>query len=200
MRPAIFLDRDGVICRNRDDYVKSWEEFVFLPGVKQALRQLAALNWPIVVISNQSAIGRGLVSRRTVELIHYQMKAEIVKAGGRLDAIYYCPHVPEDNCPCRKPNPGMFLSATNIWDIDLARSVFVGDALTDIWAAARAGIQRRYLVLTGRGREALRQARQLSDVPDFVVAADLSAVARRLLSLEPRPAQMPAKGTRPVMR
>ncbi len=181
MQPAIFLDRDGVICTNRDDYVKSWEEFTFLPGAKEALRLLATLEWPIVIVTNQSAVGRRLIDRATLSDIHRRMEAEIVAAGGRIDAIYYCPHLPEDNCPCRKPNPGMFLSAANALKLDLANSIAVGDALSDIRAAARAGIRRRYLVLTGRGQATLREVQHTYDPPYFIVAKDLHAVARQLL-------------------
>ncbi len=180
MRPAIFLDRDGVICANRDDYVKSWDEFHFLPGVKEALRQLATLGWPIVVVSNQSAIGRRLLSHKDLAAIHRRMEGEIVAAGGRIDAIFYCPHLPEEKCPCRKPNPGMLFKAAYALKLDLEHSILVGDALSDIQAAARAGVPRRYLVLTGRGRRALQEAQSATDLPYFIVAHDLAEVARRM--------------------
>ncbi len=180
MQPAIFLDRDGVICANRDDYVKSWEEFRFLPGVKEAMRQLATLGWPIVVITNQSAVGRKLLSHKELASIHRRMEAEIVAAGGRIDAIFYCPHLPEEHCPCRKPNPGLLFKAAHALQIDLNRSILVGDALSDIQAGARAGVPWRYLVLTGRGKAALREAQSAIELPYFTVVHDLAEVARRL--------------------
>ncbi len=192
MRPAIFLDRDGVICANRDDYVKSWEEFRFLPGAKEAIRQLATLGWPIIVITNQSAVGRKLLSHRELAAIHRRMEAEIVAAGGRLDAVFYCPHLPEEHCPCRKPNPGMLFKAAQQLGLDLEHSVLVGDALSDIHAGARAGILQRYLVLTGRGKAALREAQHAVGLPYFTVAHDLAEVARRLTRYLPSEVPCPA--------
>jgi histidinol-phosphate phosphatase family protein len=192
MRPAIFLDRDGVICANRDDYVKSWDEFRFLPGAKKAIRQLAMLGWPIIVITNQSAVGRKLLSHRELAAIHRRMEAEIVAAGGRLDALFYCPHLPEEHCPCRKPNPGMLFKAANALQIDLERSILVGDAISDIEAGARAGVPWRYLVLTGRGKAALREAQSALELPYFIVAHDLAEVARRLTRHLPAEVPHPA--------
>ena len=152
LNPAIFLDRDGVINHNRSDYVKTWEEYTFLPNVFAPLRTLAQTQYAIVIISNQSPIGRGLVQQDTIEDINARMKAEIERRGGRVDAIYYCPHAPDDNCDCRKPRPGMFLQAAQELDIDLASSFFIGDALSDVEAAFNAGC-KPIMVLTGRGNE-----------------------------------------------
>ncbi len=151
-RRAIFLDRDGVINVNRPDHVKSWDEFVFLPRSLQALRRLAPSGFVIVVTTNQAAIARGLTDDSTVRDIHVRMIAEVKRAGGRLDAVYYCPHLPEEKCECRKPQPGLFLRAAREFDIDLARSLVVGDAFTDV-AAARAIGAQPILVRTGRGQE-----------------------------------------------
>jgi D-glycero-D-manno-heptose 1,7-bisphosphate phosphatase len=150
-RPAVFLDRDGVINENRPDHVKSWDEFVFLPGVFEPLRLLARVGRPIVVVSNQAVINRGLVSRETVEGIHRQMCAEIAHHGGRVDAVYYCPHRPDESCECRKPRPGLLLRAASELRLDLARSYFIGDAFSDVEAALAAGCSP-VLVLTGRGQ------------------------------------------------
>ena len=147
---AVFLDRDGVINVNRQAYVKSWEEFRFLSGVFEPLRRLARTDFSIVVVSNQSAIGRGLVRRTTVEEINQRMVAEISAEGGRIDAVYYCPHRPEDGCDCRKPRPGMLLRAALDLSIDLSASYFIGDAVSDVEAGFAAGC-RPILVLTGRG-------------------------------------------------
>ena len=154
MQTAIFLDRDGVINRNRADHVKSWTEFEFLPGALRALQMLAQLEWPLVVISNQAAIGRGLVSYQTVDEIHHRMALMVEKVGGRIDEVLYCPHRPEEMCICRKPNPGMLLHAAQDMDLDLTHSFLVGDALTDITAAMSVGAQP-VLVKTGRGDEQL---------------------------------------------
>ncbi|MGC8842765.1 MAG: D-glycero-alpha-D-manno-heptose-1,7-bisphosphate 7-phosphatase [bacterium] len=148
------MDRDGVINLNRPDYVKSWDEFIFYPFAKLALSRLAKSDFLIIIVSNQSSIGRGIVKKETVDEINERMKEEIEKEGGRIDAIYYCPHKPNEGCPCRKPNPGLLLKAAEEWDIDLRKSYMIGDALSDIEAGKRAGCFS-ILVLTGRGREQL---------------------------------------------
>lgn len=147
-RPAIFLDRDGVINQDRSDYVKSWEEFEFLPGVLEALRCLAVSPSAVVVVSNQSCIGRGLVTKESIEAIHSRMLQVIRRAGGRVDAIYYCPHHPSDCCECRKPRPGLLIRAADDLNLDLARSWCVGNNQTDLEAALAAGVEP---VLVGSG-------------------------------------------------
>ncbi len=149
-RRAIFLDRDGVINRNRPDHVKSWDEFVFLPGALDALRQLAATDFVTIITTNQAAINRRLVTDEVVRDIHSRMMAAIEHAGGRIDAVYYCPHKPEERCDCRKPMPGMYLRAARENGIDLARSYVIGDASVDLDAARAIGAQA-VLVESGRG-------------------------------------------------
>ena len=150
MQPAIFLDRDGVINENRADYVRTWEQVVFLPGVFDALRALAGSDFAVVVVTNQSAIGRGIMAAETLQGIHDRIAQRITEEGGRVDAIYACPHRPDAGCDCRKPQPGMLLQAAADLDIDLARSYLVGDAVTDAEAALAAGA-RPIMVRTGRG-------------------------------------------------
>jgi D-glycero-D-manno-heptose 1,7-bisphosphate phosphatase len=152
VRRAVFIDRDGVICRNRKDYVKSWDEFEFLPGAIKALRWLARTDLRVIVVTNQSAINRQLVPAATVEAIHAQMVHQVTVGGGRIDRVLYCPHRPDEHCTCRKPQPGMLLKAAEEMGIDLDRSFLIGDAESDIQAGRAAGCARRYLVLTGRGR------------------------------------------------
>ncbi|MCI0478876.1 MAG: D-glycero-beta-D-manno-heptose 1,7-bisphosphate 7-phosphatase, partial [Anaerolineales bacterium] len=148
---AIFLDRDGVINVNRPDHVKSWDEFVFLPTALTALSKLATRDFRIIVTTNQAAIARGLVAEETVRAIHAQMIAQVERAGGRIDAVYFCPHHPDEKCGCRKPQPGLFAQAARDFEIDLARSFVVGDAFSDVAAALAIGAQP-ILVMTGRGR------------------------------------------------
>jgi D-glycero-D-manno-heptose 1,7-bisphosphate phosphatase len=150
LRPAIFLDRDGVINHNRADHVKSWPEFEFLPGSLLALRRLARLDWPVVVVTNQAMIGRGQASRDSVDDIHARMLTAVLRAGGRIDAVMLCPHRPDEDCACRKPRPGLLLDAADALGLDLARSFMVGDAASDVMAALNAGCQP-VLVKTGRG-------------------------------------------------
>jgi len=152
-KAAVFLDRDGVINYNRDDYVKSWAEFRFLPGALAALKRLAIGPFVIVIITNQSAVGRGILDTQGLAYIHAQMTQTILGSGGRIDRIFYCPHRPEDNCPCRKPKPGMLKQAADDLNIDLTRSYLVGDALSDLQAGLTVGCLSS-LVLTGRGTAA----------------------------------------------
>ncbi len=181
-RPAIFLDRDGVINCNRCDHVKAWDEFVFLPGALEALRRLAWLGWPVVVVSNQAAVNRGLVSRQTVDAIHARMVDAVAVAGGRIDGVLYCPHRPDENCECRKPRPGLLLQAAARWALDLSRSYLVGDAESDVLAALAVGC-RPVLVRTGRGVEQLALLRQ-HGVDTFHVAADLAEAVDWILAGE----------------
>lgn len=154
MKPAVFLDRDGVINENRPDYVKNWAEVRILPGALAALRALARLDRPVVVISNQSAVGRGLTTAEAVDDIHERLAREARRAGGRIDAFYYCPHRPDENCACRKPAPGLLLQAAQELELDFARSYLVGDAVGDVQAALAVGCSP-ILVRTGLGQAAL---------------------------------------------
>jgi len=156
MRAAVFLDRDGVINENRLDYVKSWEEFTFLPGALVALQRLANFPYAVVVVSNQSAVGRGLLSLHGLEEIHRRMKEMVESQGGRLDDILYCPHTPDAGCGCRKPQVSLLYEATRQLDLDLNRSYMVGDSLSDIQMSVNAHCQP-VLVLTGRGQEQQRR-------------------------------------------
>lgn len=179
---AIFLDRDGVICKNRSDHVKSWAEFEFLPGVKHALTNLSQLGLPIVVVTNQGLINRGLATAAEVEEIHRQMTAELAAVGARIDRIYTCPHRPDEGCGCRKPEPGMLLQAARELNIDLVGSYLVGDALTDLTAGNRVGC-RTYLVLTGRGPGQLWPAFQ-SLGGGFTIVRDLKDAVNHILNCE----------------
>ncbi len=170
-RRAIFLDRDGVINVNRPDHIKSWDEFVFLPRALDALRRLAASEFVIVVTTNQSVIARGLASEATVQEIHARMIEAIVHAGGRIDAVYYCPHQPADQCDCRKPQPGMYHRAARELGITLTRSFVIGDAFADV-AAAHAIGARPILVLTGRGHAQHNEMTRNHQL-DYVLVNDL---------------------------
>lgn len=173
---AIFLDRDGVINENRADYVKSWAEFRWLPGTRDAMLALARLDVPIIVVTNQSMIGRGLVSVDTLDDLHYRMRAQILAWGGRLDGVYACVHSPDERCICRKPLPGLLEIAATQHRVSLAQSVLIGDAFTDFQAATAAGA--RYIhVRSGRGQaEASRligAGARVPVVPDLRAAATL---------------------------
>lgn len=176
---TIFLDRDGVINENRVDYVKSWSEFRFLPGSREAIAKLSQAGHRIVVCSNQAGIAKGLISIETVEDIHARMLAELREAGGIVEKVYYCPHGKEDNCECRKPRPGQLLRASQELGLDLKDAVFVGDNTTDIRAGMEAGVQTM-LVLTGLGMESLRTFRHEAVRP-FRIAMNLKHAVELIL-------------------
>jgi histidinol-phosphate phosphatase family protein len=150
--PAIYLDRDGVIIENRATYVQQWSEVAFLPRSLEALRLAAMIQAKVVVVTNQSAVGRGIISRQRAEAINRRIVETIRKAGGRIDGLFMCPHAPLDGCECRKPKPGLIQRAAKQLGIDPKRSILIGDALSDLQAAQAAGIPHSILVETGRGR------------------------------------------------
>jgi D-glycero-D-manno-heptose 1,7-bisphosphate phosphatase len=178
-RPVVFLDRDGVIIENRSDYVKSWQEVHFLPGVFEVLRRLGQSEYSLVLVTNQSVVGQGITALDEVIQINEQVLAEIKARGGRIDASYLCPHRADERCDCRKPEPGMLLKAATELELDLERSYMVGDAVTDIKAASAAGV-RGILVLTGRGRD--QMALLAAEEVDCLVMADLEAAANYILA------------------
>jgi D-glycero-D-manno-heptose 1,7-bisphosphate phosphatase len=178
---AIFLDRDGVLIENRPDYVKAWEEVEIFPHTFAALRKLARTGRPIILVTNQSAVGRGIVTADFVEEIHRRLIAEVTANGGRIDAIYFCPHHPQEKCECRKPSPGMLRQAAREWNLDLDASFLVGDAVSDIETAQAVGTQG-VLVRTGRGAE---QAALLPTVHadwSVPIVVDLDAAADYILA------------------
>lgn len=136
---AIFVDRDGTINVERSDYVKSLDEFELLPGAIEALARLRDLAVPVIIVTNQSAIGRGITSAARIDAIHAALTAQVMDAGGRLDAVYVCPHHPEARCNCRKPRPGMLLAAAARFGVRLRQSVFIGDSVTDLGVAKAVG-------------------------------------------------------------
>ncbi len=179
MKSAVFIDRDGVINAYRADYVKNRDEFVFLPGVFEAFRQLALTHYVIAIVSNQSIIGRGLVEKDCVDAIHHHMIREIERHGGRVDEIVYCPHHPDAHCACRKPNPGMLLQVASRQNVELASSFFIGDAPSDVEAAIAAGCTP-LLVLTGRGRESQHPLQV--KYPNLVIRANFLTAVNWILA------------------
>jgi D-glycero-D-manno-heptose 1,7-bisphosphate phosphatase len=166
---AVFLDRDGVINRKapEGDYVTSWAEFEFLPGALEGLRLLAEAGPPVVVATNQRGIARGRMSEADLADIHDRMGAAVAEAGGRIDAIYHCPH--EGGCDCRKPGTGLFTRAADDLGVELAAAAVIGDRASDMEAAAAIGALR---VLVGAHPEPMP--------PVDLVAEDLAAAARLL--------------------
>jgi D-glycero-D-manno-heptose 1,7-bisphosphate phosphatase len=138
--PVVFLDRDGVINQMRADYVKRWEEFELLPGTIGAIARISASGRDVIVLTNQSAIGQGLVSAETVAGIHNRLAGLVEAAGGRIAGFLICPHRRDEGCDCRKPAPGLFIRAGRELGVNLGTAVMVGDQPSDIAAATAAGV------------------------------------------------------------
>lgn len=155
MRPAIFLDRDGVIVENRPNYVRTWADVALYPQAVTALTRVSATPYVIIIVTNQSAIGRGIITLSEAEKINARLVETLYQAGARIDGVYMCPHAPQDACGCRKPQPGLLLRAAYDHDLNLSASILIGDALTDLAAGHNAGLARLALVRTGRGADQL---------------------------------------------
>ena len=168
MKDIVFLDRDGVINVDSSEYIKNESEFEFIPKSPEAIALLTQNGFNIIVITNQSLIGRNMVSQKTLDAIFKKMKDGVKKAGGDIKDIFYCPHTPEDNCSCRKPNPGLILEAQKKYQIDLNQSFMVGDSAKDIECARNAGCSKTLLVKTGNGLKAQQQLSQKGIIPDFI--------------------------------
>jgi D-glycero-D-manno-heptose 1,7-bisphosphate phosphatase len=169
----IILDRDGVINEDSDLFVKSAAEWRPLPGSAGAIAQLNHCGYRVVVATNQSGLGRGLFEMATLNLMHEKMHRVVALAGGRIDAVFYCPHTAAMNCACRKPKPGMLLEIAQRYNIDLKGVPSVGDSLRDLQAAAAAKCET-VLVKTGKGAQTLEKG----GLPEGTrVFDDLAAVA-----------------------
>ena len=182
-RPAVFLDRDGVINENRPEYVRNRAQVRILPGALAALAALAKTPYAIVVVTNQSGVSRGLFSYAEANAINEHLSAIVTSNGGRFDSVQLCPHAPDDACDCRKPQPGLLLRAAAELALDLSISWMVGDAVSDIRAGLAAGV-RPLLVRTGRGAQQASKLLEhgLMDVP---VVADLTAAVDHILAHGP---------------
>ena len=175
-RPALFLDRDGVVCEDIG-YLADPEELRLFTGAAAAIRRLNAARVPVVIVTNQSGVARGLLGEPRLAEIHEALAAMLAAQGARLDGLYYCPHHPTSGagaytteCDCRKPKPGMLLRAAQELGLDLGRSALIGDKLSDIATARAAGCAAATLVLTGHGvAEADRIGEQAR--PDHIAPA-----------------------------
>jgi len=142
---AIFLDRDGVINKNRDDYVKSTKELEIFSNIGKEILKLKMKGFLIIVITNQSVINREIITIRELEEIHSTIQKFLMKSKTSIDKFYFCPHRPDENCDCRKPKPGLILQAINEFSIDASKSWMVGDSKTDIQAGEKAGCKTIFL-------------------------------------------------------
>ncbi|HEY0906955.1 MAG TPA: D-glycero-beta-D-manno-heptose 1,7-bisphosphate 7-phosphatase [Methylophilus sp.] len=174
----VILDRDGVINRDSATFIKSPSEWVPIPGSLEAIALLNQQGYRVAVATNQSGIARGYFDMATLNAIHDKMHKALAQVGGRIDAVFYCPHAADAHCDCRKPNTGMLEEIGRRFNIELTKVPGVGDALRDLQAFAKAGCQP-YLVKTGKGEETYN----LSEVPAHtIVVDDLAAAVQRILT------------------
>lgn len=152
----VILDRDGVINHDSDAYIKSPEEWVPIPGSLEAIAQLNRCGFRVVVVTNQAGVGRGLYDLATLDRIHAKMRKQVEEAGGHIEAIYFCPHGPEEGCHCRKPRTGLYEQFASQFNVDLDGIPAVGDSLKDMQAAQSVGAEA-ILVETGNGRQTLKR-------------------------------------------
>ncbi|MDP2751241.1 MAG: D-glycero-beta-D-manno-heptose 1,7-bisphosphate 7-phosphatase [Rhodocyclaceae bacterium] len=172
----IILDRDGVINHDSDQYIKSPDEWRPIPGSLEAIARLTQWGYRIVVATNQSGIGQGLFEMDTLNAIHEKMIKAASQMGGRIEAVFFCPHINGDECACRKPKPGMFEEIATRYNMNLTGVPAVGDSLRDLLAAREAGA-KPMLVLTGKGRKTQADPAFPPDTPVF---ADLAAAVASL--------------------
>ncbi|WP_028316461.1 D-glycero-beta-D-manno-heptose 1,7-bisphosphate 7-phosphatase [Desulfatibacillum aliphaticivorans] len=175
-RKFVFLDRDGVINRDSPDYIKNWSEFHFLPGSLKALALLKENGYNVVVITNQSIIGRKMVEPHILQNTHDNMRRVAAENGGEIREIFFCPHTPDDHCDCRKPKPGLLHQARDAFGLDLSNHAMIGDSAKDILAARAAGCGMALLVGTGNGEAALEDLRRKGVEPDYAANDLLDAV------------------------
>jgi len=177
MGGAIFLDRDGVINRNRKNYVLKVSDFKFEGRALSGMKKLSGFGMPIFVVTNQSAIGRGIASMKEVDMVHGRMLSEFMREGIRVKDVFVCPHAPSIKCKCRKPKIGMLLQAKRKYGVNLSASVVIGDATSDIEMGKRAGC-KTILVKTGHGGKDGKHK-----VKSDFVAKDLEDAAGKLQRL-----------------
>lgn len=177
----IVLDRDGVINHDSDAYIKSPDEWRPLPGSPEAIARLCKAGFRVVVATNQSGVARGLFDLATLAAIHDKMHAAVAQAGGRIDAIFFCPHGPDAGCQCRKPRPGLFHEALERFGVPGSEVWAVGDQARDLQAAAEAGC-RPVLVLTGKGQVTMQRGEL---PPGTIVRVDLAAVGADIAATAP---------------
>jgi len=182
----VILDRDGTINHESDEFVKSPEEWVPLPGALEAIARLNHAGWHVAVATNQSGLGRGLFDVASLNAIHAKMHKALSALGGRVDAVFYCPHGPDEGCQCRKPNPGLFEQIGERFGVDLRTVPVVGDTPRDLVAGVAVGCLP-HLVLTGRAAGLKGQALPETYPAHTRVHADLGAFADWLIAKVPAP-------------
>lgn len=173
----VILDRDGVINYDSASYIKTPDEWKPIPGSLEAIAQLSQAGYHVVVATNQSGVGRGLFEMATLNAIHDKMHRALGQFGGRIDAVFFCPHALDNGCNCRKPKPGLFEEIARRFNANLKDVPSVGDSLRDLQAAAAAGAQP-ILVLTGKGQKTIRED---GLPPGTVIYADLAEAVETII-------------------
>ena len=180
---VVYLDRDGTINHDAAGYIKSRSEFKFIPGSIEAIRLLTISGFTSIVVTNQSALARKFISPGELGRIHTMMKDAIVSGGGKITDILFCPHLPNDGCECRKPAPGLLLQAQRKYNIDLSKSIMVGDSAKDIECARNAGCGKAVLVKTGKDDDAETILKTKQIIADYT-AKNLYDAANWILANE----------------
>jgi len=175
----IILDRDGVINEDSDDYIKSPEEWIPIPGSLDAIARLNHAGYAVAIASNQSGIARGYFTLESLAAMSLKMNEMLSQRGGRIDAMVFCPHGPKDGCDCRKPKPGMLIEIGNRFKTSLENVLFVGDNINDIKAAQAAGV-KPVLVKTGKGEQTIAELAE-DEFNHIDVYDDLDDVVSSLL-------------------
>jgi D-glycero-D-manno-heptose 1,7-bisphosphate phosphatase len=168
LKKVVFLDRDGTINVDSAEYIKSRSEFDFIPGSLEAIRDLTVNGFTAIVITNQSALARRLVSPAELDAIHAMMCRAVAEAGGNITDLFYCPHMPDEGCKCRKPAPGLIDKARLKYRIDLADSTMVGDSAKDMACGRNAGCGRTVLVESGLDPGVEKELKHKSISADYV--------------------------------
>lgn len=180
---AVFLDRDGVLNYYRSDYVRTWEQFEWIPGALDALRELGRARVRVYVVTNQSCVGRAIVEQSALDQMHQNLFAAVREHGGYINGIATCPHCPWDGCGCRKPEPGMLRGIARREEVDLGRAYVVGDSTSDVEAAVRAGCNP-VLVVRRSIEGGLERRSEPNAVPPAVVTEGSLLEAVRKILLE----------------
>lgn len=173
----IILDRDGVINQDSDDYIKTVDEFIPLPGSLEAIARLHQAGYRVTVATNQSGIARGYYDIATLNAMHDKLRRLLSNLGAGIDMIAFCPHGPDDNCDCRKPKPGLYREIAKRFETSLEGVPIIGDSLRDLQAAVEVGA-KPILVRTGKGMRTLEKKGELEGIP---VYDDLAAAVTALL-------------------
>jgi D-glycero-D-manno-heptose 1,7-bisphosphate phosphatase len=175
LKKVVFLDRDGTINVDSADYIRGRADFNFIPGSLEAIRDLTDNGYTAIVITNQSALARKLISREELDAIHDEMCRAVASAGGNITDIFFCPHLPHEGCECRKPAPGLILQARQKYNIELADSIMVGDSIKDIECGRNAACGGTVLVKSGIDPDVEEKLKHRPFRADFVADSLLKA-------------------------